>query len=108
MLQYERKKDYDGFNWQGKGRCTKYDKMYMTQLGNREWILLIECISIDRRQTRPWVSFKRKQHQGAYYQHFLMLTPLCLVMAGLTTKLALNELCNALNQKLDVSTTMGC
>src|SRR5947207_15117738 len=33
---------------------SKYDKkIYMTQLGNREWISLIECISLDGYWIRP-------------------------------------------------------
>jgi len=45
---------------------SKYDKkIYMTQPGNREWVSLIECISLDGRRIRPWVIFKAKQHQKA-------------------------------------------
>jgi len=33
---------------------SKYDKkIYMTQPGNREWVSLIECISLDGRRIRP-------------------------------------------------------
>jgi hypothetical protein len=42
-------------------------KIYMTQPGNREWVSLIECISVDGRRTRPWVIFKAKQHQKAWF-----------------------------------------
>ena len=40
----------------------------MTQYGNREWVSLIECISIDRRILQPWISFKVKQKQKAWYE----------------------------------------
>ena len=47
---------------------SKYDKkIYMTQPGNREWVSLIECISLDGRRIRPWVIFKAKQHQKAWF-----------------------------------------
>jgi len=47
---------------------SKYDKkIYMTQPGNREWVSLIECISLDGRRIRPWVIFKAKQDQKAWF-----------------------------------------
>jgi hypothetical protein len=50
---------------------SKHDKkIYMTQPGNREWVSLIECISLDGRLTRPWVIFKAKQHQKAWFSAF--------------------------------------
>ena len=42
-------------------------KIYMTQPGNREWVSVIECISLDGRRTRPWIIFKAKQHQRAWF-----------------------------------------
>ena len=43
-------------------------KTAMTQYGNREWVSLVECISIDRRILKPWVIFKAKQQQKAWYE----------------------------------------
>jgi hypothetical protein len=40
---------------------------YMTQCGNREWVSLIECISTSGRLLPPWIIFKGKQHQKAWY-----------------------------------------
>ena len=45
-------------------------KAYVTQPGNREWVSLIECISMDGRRLSPWVIFKAKQLQRAWYQVF--------------------------------------
>jgi hypothetical protein len=38
------------------------DSKYMTQCGNREWVSLIECISVLGRTLPPLVIFKAKQH----------------------------------------------
>ena len=47
---------------------SKYDKkIYMAQPGNREWVSLIECISLDGHWIRPWVIFKAKQDQKAWF-----------------------------------------
>ena len=47
---------------------SKYDKkIYMTQPGNREWVSLIECISLDGCWIRLWVIFKVKQYQKAWF-----------------------------------------
>jgi hypothetical protein len=52
-----------GFISKVKVIVSKYDKkVYMIQPGNREWVSLIECISLNGRRTRPWVIFKAKQH----------------------------------------------
>ena len=40
-------------------------KPAMTQYGNREWVSLVECLSIDRRILQPWIIFKTKQKQKA-------------------------------------------
>lgn len=40
----------------------------LAQCGNREWVSLIECISIDGRCLPLWVIFKGKQHQKSWYQ----------------------------------------
>jgi hypothetical protein len=57
-----------GFIGKVKVILSKYEKKgYMTQPGNREWVSLIECISLDGRRTRPWVIFKAKQHQKAWF-----------------------------------------
>lgn len=46
----------------------KYEKKkaYMTQCGNREWVSLIECVSLDGRLLPPWIIFKGKQLQKAW------------------------------------------
>jgi hypothetical protein len=41
-------------------------KPYMTQCGNREWVSLIECVSVSGRVLSPWVIFKGKVHQKAW------------------------------------------
>jgi hypothetical protein len=52
-----------GFIGKVKVIISKYEKkVYMVQPRNREWVSLIECISLDGRRTRPWVIFKAKQH----------------------------------------------
>jgi len=40
----------------------------LAHCGNREWVSLIECISIDGRCLPLWVIFKGKQHQKSWYQ----------------------------------------
>jgi hypothetical protein len=40
----------------------------MTQCGNREWVSLIECISIDGRALTPWIIFKAKRQQAAWFE----------------------------------------
>ncbi len=46
---------------------SKYDKnKYMTQCGNREWVSLIKCVSMDGRALKPWVIFKAKLIQKAW------------------------------------------
>jgi hypothetical protein len=52
-----------GFISKVKVIISKYKKkVYMTQPGDREWVSLIKCISLDGRRTQPWVIFKAKQH----------------------------------------------
>ncbi len=47
----------------------KYEKKaHMTQCGNREWVSLIECISMDGRVLKPWIIFKGKLQQKAWYE----------------------------------------
>jgi hypothetical protein len=46
---------------------SKYDKKaFMTEPGSREWVSLIECVSLDGRRTRPWIIFKGKLHQKSW------------------------------------------
>ena len=45
-------------------------KPYMTQCGNREWVSLIECVSLHGRLLPSWVIFKGKVHQKAWYTNF--------------------------------------
>lgn len=51
-----------------KVMISKYDKKkaYMTQCGNREWVSLIECVSMDGRSLPPWIIFKGKLIQKAW------------------------------------------
>ena len=44
----------------------KKRKAYMTQCGSREWVSLIECVSLDGRVLDPLVIFKGKQIQKAW------------------------------------------
>ena len=41
---------------------------YMTQCGNRDWISLIECVSSDGRVPKPWIIFKAKLKQKAWFE----------------------------------------
>ena len=45
----------------------RHERSYMTQPGNREWVSLIECISTEGRKLQPWVIFKGKQPQKAWF-----------------------------------------
>ena len=45
-------------------------KTSMTQLGNREWVALIECVSLDGKVIKPWVIFKGKQQMKAWREVF--------------------------------------
>ena len=45
---------------------TEKKKPEKSQPGNREWVSLIECISMDGRRLSPWIIFKAKQHQKAW------------------------------------------
>ena len=51
-----------------KVMVSKYDKKkaYMTQCRNREWVSLIECVSMDGRSLPPWIIFKGKLIQKAW------------------------------------------
>ncbi len=46
----------------------KYEKAHMTQCGNREWVSLIECISMNERVLKPWIIFKGKLQQKTWYE----------------------------------------
>ncbi len=46
----------------------KYEKTHMTQCDNREWILLIECISMNERILKSWIIFKKKLQQKIWYK----------------------------------------
>ncbi len=51
-----------------KVMISKYEKKkYMTQCGNREWVSLIECVSMDGRVLRPWIIFKAVLQQKAWH-----------------------------------------
>ena len=40
---------------------SKYEKKaYMTQCGNREWVFLVECVSMNSRLLRPSIILKAK------------------------------------------------
>ena len=39
---------------------------YITQYGNREWVSLVEYVSLDGRRLPPWIIFKGKQIQKAW------------------------------------------
>jgi hypothetical protein len=41
---------------------------YMTQCGNREWVSLLECISLSNRYTSPWIIFKAKAQQKQWFK----------------------------------------
>ena len=43
-------------------------KAYMTQPGNREWVSLIECVSLDGRKLKPWIIFKGKIQMTAWWE----------------------------------------
>ncbi len=47
---------------------SKYEKKkaYITQCGNRDWVSLIECVSLDGRVLPPWIILKGKQIQKAW------------------------------------------
>jgi len=46
----------------------KYEKTYMTQCDNREWVSLIECISMNERVLKSWIIFKEKLQQKIWYE----------------------------------------
>ncbi len=46
----------------------KYEKTYMTQCDNWEWVSLIECISINERVLKSWIIFKEKLQQKIWYK----------------------------------------
>ena len=41
---------------------------YVTQCGNRDWVSLIECVSSDGRVLKPWIIFKAKLKQKAWFE----------------------------------------
>ena len=48
---------------------SKYEKKaHMTQCDNREWVSLIECISMNERVLKPWIIFKGKVQQKVWYE----------------------------------------
>ncbi len=46
----------------------KYEKTHMTQCDNREWVSLIECISMNERVLKSWIIFKEKLQQKIWYE----------------------------------------
>ena len=51
----------------GKQKCIipkDQKKQYFTQPGNREWVTLTECISMNGRVLPPWIIFKAKTLQS--------------------------------------------
>ena len=72
--------DNDTYNMDEKGfmqgvigkskvMINKYEKKaHMTQCGSREWVSLIECVSVDGRILPPYIIFKAAVHQRAWLQ----------------------------------------
>ncbi len=46
----------------------KYEKTYMIQCDNQEWVSLIECISMNERVLKSWIIFKEKLQQKIWYE----------------------------------------
>ncbi len=46
----------------------KYEKTYMTQCDNQEWVSLIEYISMNERVLKSWIIFKEKLQQKIWYK----------------------------------------
>ena len=75
-------KDHNTYNMDEKGfqagvcakvrvMVNKYEtkkKAYMTQPGDRDWVSLIETISLDGLALPPWIIFKGKLYQKSWYQ----------------------------------------
>ena len=54
-----------------KVMISKYKrKAYMTQCGNREWVSLIECVSVGGRVLSPYIIFKAAVHQRAWFNAY--------------------------------------
>ena len=50
---------------------SKYEKKaYMTQYSNREWVSLIEYISVDGRILSPYIIFKAVVYQQAWFNAY--------------------------------------
>ena len=49
----------------------KLKKPHMTQCGNREWVLLLECVSATGQILKPWIIFKGKLIQKAWWDVLL-------------------------------------
>ena len=51
-----------------KVMISRHEKpQYMTQCGNREWVSLLECVSIVGKVLRSWVIFKPVRQQKAWF-----------------------------------------
>ena len=46
----------------------EFGSKHITQCGNRDWVSLIECVSIDGRVLKPWIIFKAKLKQKAWFE----------------------------------------
>ena len=46
----------------------KEKRQYMTASGSREWVSLIECISVIGEAQDPWIIFKGKMHKASWMQ----------------------------------------
>ena len=46
----------------------KKKKAEMTQPGNREWVSLLECVSMTGQVLRPWIIFKGKQQMVSWWE----------------------------------------
>ena len=45
-------------------------KTSMTQPGNREWVAVVECVSLDGKVIKPWIIFKGRQQMKAWREVF--------------------------------------
>ena len=49
--------------------CSKHNmQTYVTQDGSREWVTLIECISVDRRLLSMFIIFKGKVQMKSWFE----------------------------------------
>ena len=65
-------------------------KQYMMQCGNREWVSLIEAVSVVGEVLRPYIIFKAVNHQKSWTEAYPKATIACSLNGWTDNKIGLS------------------